>query len=80
MLRIRLGMLAGALTLALAAAPTVFAQNGTCPYAGCKKAKGCCAPHTASTVADFSAWESEGTFEVVREGALPVDAMVRSLR
>ncbi len=37
-------------------------------------------PGTASTVADFSAWESEGTFEVVREGALPVDAMVRSLR
>jgi L-threonylcarbamoyladenylate synthase len=37
-------------------------------------------PGTPSTVVDFSAWESDGTFEVVREGAFPVDAMVRSLR
>ena len=37
-------------------------------------------PGTPSTVVDFSAWESAGTFEVLREGAFPVDAMVRSIR
>jgi len=37
-------------------------------------------PATPSTVVDFSAWESGGTFDVVREGAFPVDAVVRSLR
>ena len=37
-------------------------------------------PGTPSTVLDFSAWESGGTFDVVREGAFPVDAVVRSLR
>jgi L-threonylcarbamoyladenylate synthase len=37
-------------------------------------------PGTPSTVVDFSAWESGGTFDVVREGAFPVDAVVRSLR
>ena len=37
-------------------------------------------PGTPSTVVDFSDWERGGTFEVVREGAFPVDAMVRSLR
>ena len=37
-------------------------------------------PGTPSTVIDLSAWESGGTFEVVREGALPLDAVVRCLR
>jgi L-threonylcarbamoyladenylate synthase len=37
-------------------------------------------PGTPSTVVDFSAWESGGTFDVLREGAFPVDAVVRSLR
>jgi L-threonylcarbamoyladenylate synthase len=37
-------------------------------------------PGTPSTVVDFSAWEESGTFEVVREGALPLEAVVRSLR
>jgi len=37
-------------------------------------------PGAPSTVVDLSAWESEGAFEVVREGAFPVDAVVRSLR
>ena len=37
-------------------------------------------PGTPSTVVDFSAWEDGGTFEVVREGALPLDAVVRCLR
>jgi L-threonylcarbamoyladenylate synthase len=37
-------------------------------------------PGTPSTIVDFSAWESGGTFDVVREGAFPVDAVVRSLR
>ena len=37
-------------------------------------------PGTPSTVVDFSGWESGRTFEVVREGAFPVDAVVRSLR
>jgi L-threonylcarbamoyladenylate synthase len=37
-------------------------------------------PGTPSTVVDFSVWEEDGTFEVLREGALPVEAMVRSIR
>ena len=37
-------------------------------------------PGTPSTVVDFSAWEEEGTFEVLREGALPLEAVVRCLR
>jgi L-threonylcarbamoyladenylate synthase len=37
-------------------------------------------PGTPSTVVDFSPWEEGGTFEVIREGALPVEAMVRSIR
>ena len=37
-------------------------------------------PGAPSTVLDLSAWESGGGFEVVREGAFPVDAVVRSLR
>jgi L-threonylcarbamoyladenylate synthase len=37
-------------------------------------------PGSPSTVVDFSAWEEEGTFEVLREGALPLDAVVRCLR
>ena len=37
-------------------------------------------PGAPSTVVDLSAWESGGTFEVLREGAFPVDAVVRSLR
>jgi L-threonylcarbamoyladenylate synthase len=36
-------------------------------------------PGTASTVLDFSAWEEGGTFELVREGALPLDAVVASV-
>lgn len=37
-------------------------------------------PGTPSTVIDFSAWEEAGTFEVVREGALPLERVVASLR
>jgi L-threonylcarbamoyladenylate synthase len=37
-------------------------------------------PGTPSTVVDFSAWEKGGTFELVREGAIPWEAVVRSLR
>jgi len=37
-------------------------------------------PGTPSTVIDFSAWEEGGTFEVVREGALPLERVVASLR
>jgi len=37
-------------------------------------------PGTPSTVVDFSAWEEGGTFEVVREGALPLEAVVACLR
>jgi L-threonylcarbamoyladenylate synthase len=37
-------------------------------------------PGTPSTVVDFSAWEEAGTFEVLREGALPLEAVVRCLR
>jgi L-threonylcarbamoyladenylate synthase len=36
-------------------------------------------PGSASTVVDFSAWEAGGSFEVLREGALPLDAVVRCL-
>jgi L-threonylcarbamoyladenylate synthase len=36
-------------------------------------------PGTPSTVVDFSAWEEGGTFELVREGALPLEAVVASL-
>jgi L-threonylcarbamoyladenylate synthase len=36
-------------------------------------------PGTPSTVVDLSAWEEDGTFEVLREGAIPVEAVVRSL-
>jgi L-threonylcarbamoyladenylate synthase len=36
-------------------------------------------PGTPSTVVDFSAWEAGGTFEVVREGALPLEAVVACL-
>ncbi len=36
-------------------------------------------PGTPSTVVDFSAWEHGGTFEVVREGALPLEAVVACL-
>ena len=37
-------------------------------------------PGTPSTVIDFSAWEEGGTFEVVREGALPLEAVLASVR
>ena len=37
-------------------------------------------PGTPSTVLDFSAWEEGGTFELVREGALPLEAVVACLR
>jgi L-threonylcarbamoyladenylate synthase len=37
-------------------------------------------PGTASTVVDLSVWEDGGTFELVREGAIPWEAVVRSLR
>jgi L-threonylcarbamoyladenylate synthase len=37
-------------------------------------------PGTPSTVVDFSAWEEGGTFEVVREGALPLEAVLACLR
>jgi L-threonylcarbamoyladenylate synthase len=37
-------------------------------------------PGTASTVLDFSAYEEGGTWEVVREGAMPLEAVVRCLR
>jgi L-threonylcarbamoyladenylate synthase len=36
-------------------------------------------PGTPSTVLDFSAWEQRGTFELVREGALPLEAVVASI-
>ncbi len=36
-------------------------------------------PGTPSTVVDFSAWEEGGTFELVREGALPLEAVVACL-
>jgi L-threonylcarbamoyladenylate synthase len=37
-------------------------------------------PGTPSTVLDLSAWETEGSFEVVREGALPLDAVLACLQ
>ena len=37
-------------------------------------------PGTPSTVVDLSAWETEGTYEVVREGALPLDAVLACLQ
>jgi L-threonylcarbamoyladenylate synthase len=37
-------------------------------------------PGTPSTVLDLSAWEQDGTFEVVREGALPLDAVLACLQ
>jgi L-threonylcarbamoyladenylate synthase len=37
-------------------------------------------PGTPSTVVDLTAYESDGSWEVVREGALPREAVVRSLR
>jgi len=37
-------------------------------------------PGTPSTVVDLSVWEDGGTFELVREGAIPREAVVRSLR
>ena len=36
-------------------------------------------PGTPSTVVDLSAWGEGGTFEVVREGALPLEAVVACL-
>jgi L-threonylcarbamoyladenylate synthase len=37
-------------------------------------------PGTPSTVLDLSAWETDGTFEVVREGALTLDAVLACLQ
>jgi L-threonylcarbamoyladenylate synthase len=37
-------------------------------------------PGTPSTVLDLSEWEKDGTFEVVREGALPLDAVLACLQ
>jgi L-threonylcarbamoyladenylate synthase len=37
-------------------------------------------PGTPSTVVDLSAWEEGGTVELVREGALPLDAVLACLR
>jgi L-threonylcarbamoyladenylate synthase len=37
-------------------------------------------PGTPSTVVDLSAYESDGSWEVVREGAVPLEAVVRCLR
>jgi L-threonylcarbamoyladenylate synthase len=37
-------------------------------------------PGTPSTVLDLSAWDTDGTFEVVREGALPLDAVLACLQ
>jgi L-threonylcarbamoyladenylate synthase len=37
-------------------------------------------PGTPSTVVDLSAYEEDGSFEVVREGAVPLEAVVRSLK
>jgi L-threonylcarbamoyladenylate synthase len=36
-------------------------------------------PGTPSTVVDLSAWEERGSVEVVREGALPLDAVLACL-
>jgi L-threonylcarbamoyladenylate synthase len=37
-------------------------------------------PGTPSTVLDLSAWETDGIYEVVREGALPLDAVLACLQ
>ena len=37
-------------------------------------------PGTPSTVLDLSAWKTEGSWEVVREGALPLDAVLACLQ
>jgi L-threonylcarbamoyladenylate synthase len=37
-------------------------------------------PGTPSTVVDLSAYEDDGSWEVVREGAVPLEAVVRCLR
>ena len=37
-------------------------------------------PGTPSTVVDLSAYEETGDWSVLREGAVPREAMVRSLR
>jgi L-threonylcarbamoyladenylate synthase len=37
-------------------------------------------PGTPSTVIDLSAYEEDGSWAVVREGAVPLEAVVRSLR
>ena len=37
-------------------------------------------PGTPSTVVDLSAWEEGGTVELVREGALPLDAVLACLQ
>jgi L-threonylcarbamoyladenylate synthase len=36
-------------------------------------------PGTPSTVLDFSAWEEGGTFELLREGAMPLEAVLASI-
>jgi L-threonylcarbamoyladenylate synthase len=37
-------------------------------------------PGTPSTVVDLTGYEKDGSFEVVREGAVPLEAVVRCLR
>ena len=37
-------------------------------------------PGTPSTVLDLSGYEDDGSWRVVREGAIPREAVVRSLR
>jgi L-threonylcarbamoyladenylate synthase len=37
-------------------------------------------PGTPSTVVDLAGYESDGSWEVVREGAVPREAVVRCLR
>jgi L-threonylcarbamoyladenylate synthase len=37
-------------------------------------------PGTPSTVVDLGAYESDGSWDVVREGALPREAVLRCLR
>jgi L-threonylcarbamoyladenylate synthase len=37
-------------------------------------------PGTASTVVDLRGWESEGRWEVLREGAVPISAVAQALR
>jgi L-threonylcarbamoyladenylate synthase len=37
-------------------------------------------PGTPSTVVDLSMWEEDGTMELVREGALPLDALLACLQ